>query len=163
MRWMWLDRIVSLTPGAEIVAIKRISMAEDHLHDQPGPGGASPVMPGSLIIEGMAQAAGVLVGHASGFREKVALAKISRAELEADAQPGATLWYTARIVSMDEKGAATSGVVELEEPGAQRVEMGRIDLVFSHLDHSGAGLELPEQNFVFGESFRTLLRMSGIE
>jgi 3-hydroxyacyl-[acyl-carrier-protein] dehydratase len=160
MRWMWIDRVVSLTSREEIVAIKHISMAEDHLHDQAGAGG--PVMPATLIIEGMAQAAGVLVGHCSQFREKVVLAKISRAQFDVDARPGATLWYTARIVSMDEKGAATSGLVEIQQPGSERQRMGQIELIFSHLDHSNAGLELPEHNFVFGESFQTLLRMSGI-
>lgn len=168
MRWMWIDRVLSLTPREQIVAIKHISMAEDHLHGQPGRGakdGASgPVMPATLIIEGMAQTAGVLVGHCSQFREKVVLAKISRVELDFDAHPGDTLWYTATIVSMDEKGAATSGLVELQKPGADRQRLGQIDLIFSHLDHSGAGgLDLPEHNFVFGESFQTLLRMSGIQ
>lgn len=161
MRWMWIDRIVSMTPGERITAIKLVSMAEDQLHDQPGP--QAPIMPATLIIEGMAQTAGVLVGHANQFREKVVLAKISKALIEADARPGATLWYTATIVNMDEKGAATSGVVELEEPGHPRGAIGQIDLVFSHLDQAGAaGLDLPEHNFVFGESFQTLLRMSGI-
>jgi 3-hydroxyacyl-[acyl-carrier-protein] dehydratase len=160
VRWMWIDRIVSLTPREKIVAIKHISMAEDHLHAQ---GAAIPVMPGPLIIEGMAQTAGILVGHTSQFREKVVLAKISRAQLDADAAPGDTLWYTATITSMDEKGAATSGAVEIQRPGeAARQPFGQIDLIFSHLDQSNAGLDLPEHNFVFGESFRTLLRMSGI-
>ncbi|MFG0285787.1 MAG: beta-hydroxyacyl-ACP dehydratase [Phycisphaerales bacterium JB039] len=161
MRWMWIDRIISLAPGEQMTAIKRISMAEDHLHDQPG--GGVPIMPASLIIEGMAQTAGLLVGHANQFREKVVLAKISRAQLDAEARPGATLWYTARIVSMDDKGAATWGLVELEEPGAERMAIGQVDLIFSHLDQAGAaGLDLPEHNFVFSESFRTLLEMSGI-
>lgn len=176
MRWMWIDRVLSLTPREQIVAIKHISMAEDHLHSQrvapPSPGAASrsetggspiPIMPATLIIEGMAQTAGVLVGHCSQFREKVVLAKISRVQLDFDAHPGDTLWYTAAIVSMDEKGAATSGLVELQKPGAERQRLGQIDLIFSHLDHSNAGLDLPEHNFVFGESFQTLLRMSGIE
>lgn len=162
MRWMWIDRVLSLTPREQIVAIKHISMAEDHLHDRAGASGAGPIMPATLIIEGMAQTAGVLVGHCSQFREKVVLAKISRAQLDFDAPAGCTLWYTATIVSMDEKGAATSGLVEIQQPGAGRQRLGQIDLIFSQLDHSGAGLDLPEHNFVFGESFQTLLRMSGI-
>jgi hypothetical protein len=38
--------------------------------------------------------------------------------------------------------------------------------MFSHIDQNmslgGAGIEFPEENFVFGESFKTLLRTSGI-
>lgn len=180
MRWMWIDRVLSLTPHEQIVAIKHISMAEDHLHDRVAPpsrggsagfeaeagasgaGGGGPIMPATLIIEGMAQTAGLLVGHCSQFREKVVLAKISRAQLDFDAPAGCTLWYTATIVNMDEKGAATRGTVEIQQPGAARQPLGQIDLIFSQLDHSNAGLDLPEHNFVFGESFQTLLRMSGI-
>jgi 3-hydroxyacyl-[acyl-carrier-protein] dehydratase len=172
MRWMWIDRIVELTPRQRMVAIKNISLAEDHLHDHFGavtaPGGpgraAVPIMPASLIIEGMAQTAGILVGHAEEFREKVILAKVGLAELEREAVPGTTLRYTATIRQMDRQGASTEGVVELIDhaAGAAAERIGRIDLMFSHIDRNMGGLAFPEDNFVFGDSFRTLLRMSGI-
>ena len=38
-----------------------------------------------------------------------------------------------------------------------------INLIFSHLDRNAAGTQYPEENFVFSDSFRTLLRTSGIE
>src|SRR5882724_2471149 len=129
LRWMWIDRIVSLEKGQRLVAVKNISMAEEHLHDHfPG----MPVMPASLIVEGMAQTAGILVGHAEGFREKVILAKVSKAELTEDATPGYTLRYTATIQQMDKMGASTTGTVELIDPatGAAR-PIGAIDLMFS--------------------------------
>jgi 3-hydroxyacyl-[acyl-carrier-protein] dehydratase len=168
MRWMWIDRIVELKPRERLVAIKHVSMAEEHLHDHFGATAgrpAIPVMPASLIVEGMAQTAGILVGHAEGFREKVILAKVSKAELTHDAGPGQTLRYTATIRQMDAAGAATAGVVELIDPSAPgvAVKIGEIDLMFSHIDNNMAGTEFPEENFVFGESFKTLLRMSGIE
>ncbi len=168
MRWMWIDRIVSLEPGRRLVAIKNVSLAEDHLHDHfasdPTRGlSAAPVMPASLIVEGMAQSAGILVGHAHGFREKVILAKIGTAELTHDAAPGFTLRYTATIRSMDAQGAATEGLVELLDVDSGRcTTIGRIDLMFSHIDQNMAGTSFPEHNFVFGDSFKTLLRMSGI-
>lgn len=166
MRWMWIDRVVSLEPRQRLVAIKHVSLAEEHLHDhfaadERGP--AVPIMPASLIIEGMAQTAGILVGHAEGFREKVILAKISKAELSRDATPGCTLRYTATITQMDAAGASTTGLVELIEPGKDAAEIGRIELMFSHLDKNLSGTEFPAHNFVFGEGFKTLLRMSGIQ
>jgi 3-hydroxyacyl-[acyl-carrier-protein] dehydratase len=184
MRWMWIDRIVELVPRQRLVAVKLVSMAEEHLHDHfPGCATASrppavghgdssssdrpamPIMPASLIIEGMAQSAGILVGHAEGFREKVILAKIGVAELEREAAPGCVLRYTAIIQQMDRQGASTAGTVELLDhaaPGGGWERIGRIDLMFSHIDQNMAGLEFPEHNFVFGEGFRTLLRTSGI-
>lgn len=178
MRWMWIDRVVELQPGRRMVAVKNVSLAEEHLHDHfaarpAGPGGpargALPVMPASLIIEGMAQTAGILVGHAEGFREKVILAKVTLAELERDAFPGDTLRYTADIRQMDRQGAATAGIVELNDHrGAASgwTAIGRIDLMFSHIDRqmglASGGADFPEHNFVFGEGFKTLLRSSGI-
>jgi 3-hydroxyacyl-[acyl-carrier-protein] dehydratase len=173
MRWMWIDRIVELVPRQRMVAIKSVSLAEDYLHDHfaevPAEGrerrAAIPVMPASLIIEGMAQTAGILVGHAEGFREKVILAKVSIAELDREVFPGQTIRYTATIRQMDKVGASTEGLVEVIEPhtGAAPTKIGRIDLMFSHVDQNMAGIEFPEHNFVFGESFKTVLRMSGIE
>ena len=174
MRWMWIDRVVELVPRERMVAIKNVSLAEEHLHDHfaAGAGGetALPVMPASLILEGMAQTAGILVGHAEGFRENVILAKIGLAEIERDATPGTTLRYTATIEQLDRAGASTRGTIELldhAQPAAGWAPIGRVDLMFSHVDQSmgvgAVGPRLPEHNFVFGEGFRTLLRMSGIE
>ena len=115
----------------------------------------------------MAQTAGILVGHANGFGEKVILAKVSNAELTRDATPGVTLRYTATIERLDETGAATKGLIELIEHSAggpvPAVEIGRIDLMFSHIDRNMAGVAFPSHNFVFSDAFRTLLRTSGIQ
>lgn len=171
MRWMWIDRIVTLEPGRRLVAVKNVSLAEEHLHDhfpaddlRGDP--ALPVMPASLIIEGMAQTAGILVGHAGGFKEKVILAKIGKAEISRDAGPGMTIRYTATLERIDTLGASTTGMVELLDHAAASpayAEIGRIDLMFSHIDRNMAGTEFPEHNFVFSEGFRTLLRTSGID
>ncbi|MCK6477385.1 MAG: hypothetical protein L6Q35_11190, partial [Phycisphaerales bacterium] len=100
---MWIDRIIEFEPRRRMVSIKTVSLAEGHLHEHfaadvvtdPSRGDrpAVPVMPGSLILEGMAQTAGILVGHAEHFRQKVVLAKINRAELGVDVFPGTTLRY----------------------------------------------------------------------
>lgn len=168
MRWMWIDRILELKPRERLVAIKHVSLAEEHLRDHFPPTADSPalpVMPACFIIEGMAQTAGILVGHAENFREKVILAKVNKAELLMDAAPGQTLRYTATIRQMDAMGASTTGTVELIDPASphEAVLAGTIDLMFSHIDRNMAGIEFPQENFVFSESFRTLLRMSGVE
>lgn len=175
MRWMWIDRVIGLERGRRLVAVKSVSLAEEHLADHfaadPARGlPAAPVMPSCLILEGMAQTAGILVGHAEDFREKVILAKISRAEIERDATPGTTLRYTAEIERMDAAGASTRGVIDLLDHGRPDrgfVRIGAVEMMFSHLDNNqgGAGRTgegFPEHNFVFGESFKMLLRTSGV-
>jgi len=169
MRWMWIDRVLEHVPGERLVAVKAVSLAEEHLHDHFGAGDGGerplPVMPGSLIIEGMAQTAGILVGFAGGFREKVILAKIGKASLEGDAAPGDTLRYTATMTRYDGAGAATQGLIERLDPSnpGEATPFGEIDLVFSHVDRNMAGTVFPEHNFVFSDAFRTLLRSSGLD
>lgn len=149
MRWIWIDTFVEFESGRRAVAIKNVTLAEDHLHDHfPG----YPVMPTSLIIEGMAQTAGILVGEARNFEEKVILAKIKRAGFSGYALPGQQLRYEATIESISPEAAMTKGVVTCDgQP------MGEIDLMFSHIDQNMSGLNFPEENFVFTEEFKGLL------
>ncbi|MBK9119174.1 MAG: beta-hydroxyacyl-ACP dehydratase [Phycisphaerales bacterium] len=150
MRWVWLDRFEEFVPGVRAVGVKNVTLAEDHLHDHfPG----FPVMPASLMIEGMAQTAGILVGHARGFREKVILAKLKEAVFHELVRPGDQLRYVAELEQVSETGAASRGEVWV---GDRLV--GTIDLVFSHIDQNASGLQFPEENFVFNEGFMALLK-----
>lgn len=155
MRWIWFDRFETFESGARAVSIKNVSLAEEHLHDHVP---EFPVMPASLMIEGMAQTAGILVGEANEFREKVILAKVKRATFDAIARPGQSLWYDARIEQLTESAAVTSGRVLLGPTLDSAEPIGEIDIVFSHIDQNMSGLEFPEENFVFTEQFMNLLR-----
>ncbi len=165
MRWIWIDRILDLEKGQRCVAIKNITAAEEMLHDHfPANGDrpAMPVMPNTLIIEGMAQTAGILVGHANDFREKVILAKIGKAKFFAAARPGFTIKFTAQIDRIDPSGASTNGWVDLIDLALGRVTpLAQIELMFSHIDRNRSGLAFPEHNFVFTDQFMNLLRDSG--
>jgi 3-hydroxyacyl-[acyl-carrier-protein] dehydratase len=165
MRWLWIDRILELEKARRCVAVKNVSLAEDVLHDhfpRTADRPATPVLPNTLIIEGMAQTAGILVGHANDFAEKVILAKISKAAFTAAALPGYTLRYTATIDRIDETGASTLGTVDRIDPATGAVvPLASIELMFSHIDRNRSGLAFPEHNFVFTEQFMDLLRQSG--
>jgi len=165
MRWIWIDRILELEKGARCVAIKNVTAGEDVLHDHfPATATRSPipVLPNTLIIEGMAQTAGILVGHANDFAEKVILAKIGKAKFTAAARPGYTIKYTATIDRIDASGASTTGWVDLIDLAMGRVTpLAEIELMFSHIDKNRSGLAFPEHNFVFTDQFMNLLRDSG--
>lgn len=149
MRWIWIDGFQEFEPGHHAVAFKNVTRAEDYLHDvYPG----FPVMPPSLMIEGMAQTAGILVGQARDFREKVILAKIKVARFEQRVVPGDRLLYRAEIEVISEAGAATRGEVFCNDR-----PIGRVDLFFSHVDQNLSGAQFPEENFVFTEQFMSLL------
>ena len=66
MRWIWIDRFLEFRRGKSARAIKNLSLAEDIFADHfPG----YPIMPGSLILEGLAQTGGILVGDVNDFRD----------------------------------------------------------------------------------------------
>jgi 3-hydroxyacyl-[acyl-carrier-protein] dehydratase len=155
MRWIWIDRFVEFESGKRAVATKNVTLAEEHLHDQFP---AYPIMPASLMIEGMAQTAGILVGEARQFAEKVILAKIRRASFNGLVRPGQRLRYEATIETITEQAAQISGIVYCDDR-----ELGHIDLMFSHIDNNMSGLDFPEENFVFTEDFKSLLRMYQID
>ena len=63
--FLMIDRIKEIEPGKRIVALKNVSVNEPHFQGHfPG----RPIMPGVLILEAMAQAAGVLVFSAPGAK-----------------------------------------------------------------------------------------------
>lgn len=149
MRWIWIDTFTEFVSGETATAVKNVTLAEEYLHDHfPG----YPVMPPSLIIEGMAQTAGILVGEARAYEEKVILAKIRRARFDDYPVPQDRISYRATIESIDQAGATTSGVVLCNDR-----QIGCVDLMFSHVDRSLSDLDLPEHNFVFTEQFMSLL------
>jgi 3-hydroxyacyl-[acyl-carrier-protein] dehydratase len=110
-------------------------------------------VPHSLIVEGMAQTAGILVGEARNFEEKVILAKIGRATFHRLVRPGDTIVFRATIEQLNESGASISGTVKVGDD-----LVAEIELMFSHIDQNLAGLEFPEHNFVFTEQFTELLK-----
>jgi 3-hydroxyacyl-[acyl-carrier-protein] dehydratase len=150
MRWIWIDKFVEFTPRTSATAVKNVSLAEEHLHDLYP---AFPIVPHSLIVEGMAQTAGILVGEARNFAEKVILAKVGRATFHRLVRPGDTIVFRATIDQLSEQGASISGRVTVGDD-----LVAEIELMFSHIDQNLAGLRFPEHNFVFTEQFTELLK-----
>ena len=103
MHWYWIDRYTVFESHKRAEAIKAVSLAEDHMHDHFR---HHPVMPGSLIIEGLAQTGGLLVCEATGYQAKVVLAKIPKIVFhDTEIVPGDLLVYRTTIESLREDGA----------------------------------------------------------
>jgi 3-hydroxyacyl-[acyl-carrier-protein] dehydratase len=100
----------------------------------------------------MAQTAGILVGEARNFEEKVILAKVKRAVFHHLVLPGDTIRHEARIEQLSDQGASTAGRITVGD-----TLVGEVDIFFSHIDQNISGLEFPQQNFVFTEEFMSLL------
>ena len=126
MRWYWIDRFIEFESGRRAKAGKNVTLAEDHLHDHfPG----YPTMPNCLIIEGMAQTGGLLVCESTGFREKVVLAKISRARFYSCVRPGDTRVSPAIADDIRKDGAVVTATSHKQDQ-----LQAEISIFFAHLD-----------------------------
>ena len=167
MRWAWIDHITEFEPERRMVAVKAVSRGEDHLYGDLAEVSTlaeyEAVMPASLMIEGMAQTAGILVSTVNRFEEKVILAKISKARFDADVRPGQLIRYDATIERVDPAGASTTGTIDAFDPKTDAWRpVGEVDLMFSHIDQNMSGLEFPEENFVLSDALRMILRDAGM-
>jgi 3-hydroxyacyl-[acyl-carrier-protein] dehydratase len=125
MRWYWIDRFLEFESGRSAKAVKNVSLAEEYLHDHfPH----YPVIPNSLVIEGMAQTGGLLVCEHNHFTEKVVLAKLPKAVFYGAAVPGDTLTYAVKVEYIRSEGAM---VTATSHNGS--VLQAEAELVFAHL------------------------------
>lgn len=152
MRWIWIDKFLEFRSGQFARAIKNLTLAEEHLHDHfPG----YPVMPASLIIEGLAQTGGILVGEAGGFAEKVVLAKIPRAEFHGVACAGDQLVYEVTLTDLRSEGAVVAAKAFLDGE-----LLADAEIVFAHLDNSRANQIFGPKNFVFTQQLLGVLDLA---
>jgi 3-hydroxyacyl-[acyl-carrier-protein] dehydratase len=150
MRWIWIDRFVEFHPGKSARAIKVLSLAED-LYANHFPG--YPVMPACLILEGLAQTGGVLVGEVSDFKEKVILAKVPQVNFHREVLAGECLTYDAEVLHLRPEGAAVQAKASVGEEAVVTAE-----IFFAFLDQSRARSAFDESNFVFTGELKYLLR-----
>lgn len=147
MRWFWIDRFVEFESGKTAKSIKCISLAEDHLHDHFN---FLPLMPHSLVIEGIAQTGGILAGEVYDFRERVVLAKVSKATFHCTASPGDVLTYSATMNDIRENGAYVSATSHLGDKLHAEVE-----LFFAHLNDRDEN----QRELFFPADFLAMLRL----
>ena len=152
MRWIWIDRFTNFESRKTATAVKSLSHAEDHYTEHfPG----FPVMPAPLILEGLAQTGGILVGEANNFQEKVVLAKIPNAKFHREAMPGEMLTYTTDVLDLRTEGAVVKGRVTSGDDLIAEAE-----IFFAHLDKSRSAQLFGDHNFVFSGELKYLLGLA---
>jgi 3-hydroxyacyl-[acyl-carrier-protein] dehydratase len=99
--FLLVDRVIELEPNERVVAIKNVSINEPFFQ---GHFPQHPVMPGVLVIEAMAQAAGTLImlsaQNDSDSNPLFYLAKVDKARFSAKVVPGDQLRLEVKLKRM---------------------------------------------------------------
>jgi len=97
--FLLVDRVLELEPKKRIVAVKNVTINEEFfLGHFPG----HPVVPGVLLIEGIAQAGGILLLHDLPEREKKLLyfTSIEGAKFRSPVVPGDQVRYEVEVLRL---------------------------------------------------------------
>jgi len=125
VRYVLLDRITQLAPPELARGVKCVSLADDVFVDHfPG----HPLMPGALILEAMAQLAGVLLEatmrQAGRHDLHALLTMVERAKFRHPVRPGDRLELEARGLGASEDGGRARAVARSGEQTVAEAELG---------------------------------------
>ncbi|MCL2591343.1 MAG: beta-hydroxyacyl-ACP dehydratase [Betaproteobacteria bacterium] len=115
MRFLLVDSILEWEPGVGAIGVKNVSLSEDFFDDHFP---LKPIMPGVLIIEGMAQLSGLLLEETMKQRDikiKALMSVVEKAKFRQPVYPGCQLRYACSISQINELGgriAASASVGE---------------------------------------------------
>ena len=128
MRFELVDRIVSVTPGKTLRAVKALSLAEEYLQDHfPG----RPVMPGVMMVETMVEACAWMVRLETDFAPSMVVLKEARKVVYGQfVRPGDRLVVDVELLKMENGRAHFSGRGVVD---GQAVVSGRLELEYYSL------------------------------
>ena len=145
-----IDRIVDLNLDDRTIVVEAQVPQTHTIFEGHFPG--YPIMPAALMIEGIAQTGGILVGEANDFQEKVVLAKITKAKFTREALAGEVVTYEATVLYVRPEGASVAGRVLINgEP------IGEAEVTFAHLDQARSQQIFGDRNFVFSGELKRML------
>jgi len=123
MRFILIDKIVSLDSGKVIKAVKSVSLAEEYLADHFP---TFPVLPGVLLLEGLIESASWLVREAENFAHSMILLEEARnVKYKSFLAPGAQVEYTVEARTIEENVSSFTG---FGESGGGRIVEARFGL-----------------------------------
>jgi 3-hydroxyacyl-[acyl-carrier-protein] dehydratase len=107
MRFILIDKIISLESGKAIKTVKNVSLAEEYLADHFP---TFPVLPGVLLLEGLIESASWLVREAENFAHSMILLEEARnVRYKSFVAPGAQIEYTVEAKTVEENISSFAG------------------------------------------------------
>ncbi len=107
MKFILIDKVVSLTAGSEIRTVKNVTLSEEYLADHFP---AFPVLPGVLLLEGLVESASWLVRSTENFAHSlVLLAEAKNVKYKSFLAPGGRIEYTVKAKTIEENISSFTG------------------------------------------------------
>lgn len=132
MRFFLIDKITKWEVGRSAEAVKNVALSEDFFDDHFP---RRPVMPGVLMLEGMAQVSGLLLEAGLldkyGKEAKAVLTLLERTKFRDLVRPGDTLVYRTEVIAVNENGGKVS--VQALRDGQPVVTSGMV-FAFKYVD-----------------------------
>jgi 3-hydroxyacyl-[acyl-carrier-protein] dehydratase len=123
MKFILIDKVVSLEPGKEIKAIKNVSLSEEYLADHFP---TFPVLPGVLLLQGLIESASWLVRKTQNFANSMVLLESTRnVKYKSFLAPGGQIEYTIQAKTIEEN---VSSFIGIGQKGDTRIVEARLSL-----------------------------------
>jgi len=107
MRFILIDKVISLEDGRQIKAVKSVSLAEEYLADHFP---TFPVLPGVLLLEGLIESASWLVRRTENFAHSMILLEQARnVKYRSFLVPGSQIEYTVQAKTIEENISSFTG------------------------------------------------------
>jgi len=107
MKFVLIDKILSLEKGKRLVAVKNVSLAEEYLADHFP---TFPVLPGVLLLQGLVESASWLVRRTQNFAHSMVLLEQARnVKYRSFLAPGSQIQYTVEAKAIDDRVSSFTG------------------------------------------------------
>lgn len=107
MKFILIDKIVSLEEGKTLTAAKCVSLAEEYLGDHFP---TFPVLPGVLLLQGLVESASWLVRKTEGFAHSMILLEEARnVKYKSFLAPGSRIEYIVQAKTIEENVSSFTG------------------------------------------------------
>ncbi|MCY3825682.1 MAG: FabA/FabZ family ACP-dehydratase [Nitrospinae bacterium] len=119
MRFLFFDQIKEVVRGERIVGVKTFPLSEAYLS---GHFSRAPRVPGSVLIEAMAQITGWLVVYTYDFRTSCVISLIDDAEVTSDLRPGVSVEIHGEMIDTNERASLCRARIEKDGVVVARAE-----------------------------------------
>ena len=121
--FIMIDRVLELVPGERVLALKNVTINEPYFQGHfPG----SPIMPGVLIVEALAQAGGVLCFESRPQQKKgspVYFMGMDKVKFRKPVVPGDQLLLAVKIMKIRGKVVKMAGTAYVDEKVVTEAEL----------------------------------------